>query len=414
MQASRDARALPDGGGAPPSASAPLAGASPGSAALAREAKPRSPAIDVMRGVCATLVVLHHIHLRFRFNRFDVREMVPRPLGTVLFDTGHYSVVGFLVISGFLITTHSLRRWQSPDRLDWALFLRLRFARIAPCLLLLVALLSVLHWVEVPGFVIERVTWGRAVFAALTFHVNWLEGTFGYLPGAWDVLWSLSVEEVFYLAFPAVCLLCRTPRALLVPLLALIVAGPFNRAALHGQVPWAEYAYLSCMDGVAIGCITAFVAQRLRLGRAGARALWGGGLALLLPIVVFRPLAARLGLHEAGLDVTLLELGVAALLLASTQHASRSNPDGDRGLALRGTGWLRMVGRSSYELYMTHMLVLLAPMPLIVAWRPATQLLPGLYVALLALSVALGWVVHRFYSEPLNRALRPRRYRARE
>jgi peptidoglycan/LPS O-acetylase OafA/YrhL len=361
----------------------------------------RSAGIDIMRGLCASLVVLHHIHLRFRLSHFDVREKLPRALEQVLFQTGYFSVTTFFVISGFLITTLSLRRWSSLDRIVWRQFLRLRFARIAPCLVLLVALLTVLHWAQAPGFVIplERATLGRAVLAALTFHVNWLEGHRGYLPGAWDVLWSLSVEEVFYLLFPVACLLCRSPRGLLLPLLVLIIVAPFNRIALIGQTPWDEYAYLSCMDGIAFGCLTALLGARLQLGLAASRWLMLAGLSLVLLIVGFRGLVDGWGLHDVGLGVSVLEIGAAAVLLALSQGVGRS-------ALQRGTSFIRMVGRSSYELYMTHMLVVLLPMPLIVAWQPDRRLLPFLYLAMLGLSIVLGWIVHEFFSEPLNRALR--------
>jgi peptidoglycan/LPS O-acetylase OafA/YrhL len=39
----------------------------------------------------------------------------------------------------------------------------------------------------------------------MTFHVNVLEATRGYLPGNWDILWSLSVEGMFYLFSPLLC-----------------------------------------------------------------------------------------------------------------------------------------------------------------------------------------------------------------
>jgi peptidoglycan/LPS O-acetylase OafA/YrhL len=48
---------------------------------------------------------------------------------------------------------------------------------------------------------------GRAWLAAVTLHINLLEGRLGYLPGPWDILWSLSVEEMFYLFSPIVCIL---------------------------------------------------------------------------------------------------------------------------------------------------------------------------------------------------------------
>ena len=139
------------------------------------------------------LVVLHHIHIRFLLNSFDVDGIAIPWVNQVLFGSGYFSVITFFVISGFLITRLSLRRWGTLGQIDLRNFYWLRFSRIAPCLLLLVALLSVLHQVHAPGFVIrpERSSLARAVLAALTFHVNWLEGHHGYLAGAWDVLWSL-------------------------------------------------------------------------------------------------------------------------------------------------------------------------------------------------------------------------------
>lgn len=377
-------------------------------ATLASVEPQRSAGIDVLRGVCVLLVTLHHIHLRFKFNDVAVKELLPEPVARVVFWSGYFAVITFFVISGFLITSVSLRRWVSLGKLSWRQFYWLRFARIAPCLVLLVVGLSALHLAQVTGFVIapERASLGRAVLAALTFHVNWLEGHHGYLPGAWDVLWSLSVEEVFYLAFPVLCLLLRDVRGLLLPLLALIIIGPFNRTALAGRDPWEDYAYLSCMDGIALGCLAALLAARLpqRLGLGVSRSMMALGVAAVSLIVVFRSLPLSRGLHEVGLGVSVLELGVALILIALSRGVGST-------LLARGTGAIRAVGRCSYEIYLSHMLVVLGLVPFIVESKPAgSRILIG-YALLLILSVALGWVVNTVYSEPLNRALRSRRPR---
>src|SRR4029077_9214244 len=137
---------------------------------------------------------------------------------------------------------------------------KLRFARIAPLLLLLLAVLSVLHFADVSGFVVstKQGGLGRALVGALTFHVNLLEARRGYLPGPWDILWSLSVEEMFYLFFPLICLLFRSRRLLVIPLAVFVVLGPFARSRAFNPNPvWREYSYLGGMDAIALGCLTA-------------------------------------------------------------------------------------------------------------------------------------------------------------
>jgi peptidoglycan/LPS O-acetylase OafA/YrhL len=243
------------------------------------------------------------------------------------------------------------------------------------------------------------------VLAALTFHVNWLEGHYGYLPGGWDVLWSLSVEEVFYLSFPIVCLSLHGMRGVLVPLLALIIVAPFMRVTLAGRGPWEEYAYLACMDGIAFGCLAALLTARRRLGLRALRAMMALGTAAASMIVLFRGSVPSRALHQTGLGISVLEIGVALILIALSQGVGQR-------LFATGTGLLRSVGRCSYEIYLTHMLVILGWMPTIMGLKPEGAWIPGWYVALLIASVALGCVVHHVYSEPLNRALRARQFTA--
>jgi peptidoglycan/LPS O-acetylase OafA/YrhL len=368
------------------------------------QGKPRWEGIDVLRGVSVLLVVLHHIHIRFRINRIDVSDLVPEPIARVLFWSGYYSVIAFFVISGFLITTLSLRRWSSLDRIPLKRFYWLRFARIGPCLLLLLAVSSVLHLIEVPGFALypEQATLGRALLAALTFHLNWLEGQYGYLPGNWDVLWSLSVEETFYFAFPLICMWVRSERLLMLIVFALIVMGPFSRVALAGQDPWDSYAYLSCMDGIAFGCLAAWVSTHVRLSRIVLRAALSAGIAASFLVMVFRDDVAAWGLVAIGIDVTVLELGVALLLLAL------ANDMGNATLA-KGTALLQWIGRCSYEIYLTHMFAVLGLMQLFKALTPNATYIPWWYAAMLLTSILLGYLLSRWYSEPMNRLLRERR-----
>ena len=76
---------------------------------------------------------------------------------------------------------------------------------------------------------------GGAVFSALALHLNWYEGRTGYLPGNWDVLWSLSIEELFYLGFPLFCLLTRRAVVMVPVLLILALSMPWTHAHAAGQ-----------------------------------------------------------------------------------------------------------------------------------------------------------------------------------
>jgi peptidoglycan/LPS O-acetylase OafA/YrhL len=237
--------------------------------------EPRAPAsgrfdgIDVLRGLSIVAVVLHHINLRFLINKVSFKAALPDQLGRILFWNGANGVTVFFAISGFLITSTVIRRWGSPGAVRVVDFYRLRLARIMPVLLALLAVLSVLHLTHVQGFEIppERASLGRALLAAMTFHINWLEAARGYLPANWDVLWSLSVEEVFYFFFPLICWLTRGRRALVVVLAIFVVLGPFARTVLTKNEYWAECGYLSCMDAIALGCLAAMLSSVFRARR---------------------------------------------------------------------------------------------------------------------------------------------------
>jgi peptidoglycan/LPS O-acetylase OafA/YrhL len=361
----------------------------------------RWPGIDVLRGMSVLAVVLHHVHLRFALNRFPVADLVPKAVGNVLFWSGYYAVIAFFVISGFLITNLSLRRWKTLGTIDSKSFYWLRAARILPCLFALLVALIVLHIVGAHDYVIkpERATLGRAVAAALTFHINWLEGARGYLPGSWDVLWSLSVEEVFYLAFPVVCLTLRTHARLLVAIAALIVAGPVTRIAIGDREPWNEYAYLACMDGIAFGCLAALASRLMNMTRMHLRVALATGIALVILIVVMRETTKQLGLVNTGLFISVLEFGVALMLIALAHGVGNI-------YLLKGTSWLQSIGRCSYEIYLTHMFVVFTFVAAFKLVAPQWQTLWAWYAAMTIASVTLGWGVARFYSEPTNRALR--------
>jgi peptidoglycan/LPS O-acetylase OafA/YrhL len=351
----------------------------------------------------ATLfVLLNHVNMRLVVAKFPYMDGLPRELVSSLVWNGQYGVQIFFAISGFLITSVSLRRWGSLPQIRVRDFYALRFARIAPLLLLLLTTLAILHFTYSEWFFVppEEGGLGGALFAALTFHINLLEAQKGYLPANWDVLWSLSVEELFYLVFPVACLFLGRGRMLAIFLAALVITGPFARTVMAGQSEtWKEYSYLGGMDAIALGCLTAILEPHLRLSRRGQRAVQWLGIVLMALVLGFSTVLERFGLMRAGLDMTIAACGTCLVILAVSRGSSNA-PAIARPLL-----WL---GQRSYEVYLTHMFVVIG---LFVAFTEIGKPLSGvpiLFISAILISGLLGEMVGRFYSEPMNRILRIR------
>jgi peptidoglycan/LPS O-acetylase OafA/YrhL len=372
------------------------------SGAAATESWRRLDGVDLIRGLAILFVLMNHVNMQMLFAHVPYTKGLPAQLVSSLVWNGQYGVQMFFAVSGFLITATSIRRWGSLSTLCPRKFYLLRFARIAPLLLLLLAVLSTLHLAHVDHFVIKKkvASLGTALIAALTFRINVLEATRGYLPGNWDILWSLSVEEMFYLFFPLACLLFKRVRVLIAVLGILVVLGPFGRTILtYGNEVWHEYSYLGAMDAIALGSLTALLATRMRLSR---NALWSLGIVgsgLVLFILMFSIKADGWGLEKSGLDMTVLAVGTCMLIAVAAETQWRSP------VALAPLRWL---GQRSYEIYLSHMFVVLALFGVYMRIGKPLEAVLVVFLAVIVGAGVLGDLVARFYSEPINRMIRGR------
>jgi peptidoglycan/LPS O-acetylase OafA/YrhL len=362
----------------------------------------RVDGIDCLRALAIVYVLMNHIGLRLLFAHVPFLRQMPPWLGTALIWQGQAGVQIFFAVSGYLITSTSINRWGIASNLNIVEFYELRVARIVPLLFTLLAVLSVLHLLGYPDYHVSAKVGGlpAALFAALTLRVGWFEATRGYFPGNWDILWSLSVEELFYLAFPLLARLLRRNLLLLALLAVFIVLGPFARTVFAGSnETWQEYTYLGGMDAIAMGCLTAMLTARCRFSSTTLRVMGSAGFAIMVFCLGFSKIAVQLGLNRTGLSFTLLGAAACLVIVSSAQSGWRA------------PRWMHVplaLGRRSYEIYLTHMFVVFGCFHAFVALGKPMQLVPIFFILAILLALALGEIVGRWFSEPVNHWLRRR------
>ena len=304
----------------------------------------------------------------------------------------------FFVISGYLISL-ILFRQQVDGSFSFADFYDRRIRRLFPALILvLVASLSLGFFAL---FANEYERLGRHAVSAIGFLLNFrLMGEAGYF----DVvsyskpllhLWSLSVEEQFYVFWPVLLLLFRRLRVNLVRMLALCALSSFAYALWLGHInPDAPYYHpLARFWELLAGAAIAYMHHKngvnwlpSALGRPSARgALSVAGLLLVAgALSVFGKT-----MQHPGLATLWPIVGVVALIA--------SGPD---ALANRFLAFQPMVfvGLISYPLYLWHWLIL-SYVRITESGRPAEW---ALWCGA-SLAVVLAWLTYRWLELPLRR-----------
>ena len=279
----------------------------------------RNLSLDGLRGIAVLLVLLFH-HAWFK--------------------SGWIGVDLFFALSGFLITT-ILRRTRE-DAFYWREFWVKRVTRILPPLVLLLV---------AAYFLLQQTLKQIAGYFLLADVFAFAKPVDGLVP-----LWSLAVEEHFYMLWPfAVRFLSR--RSLIRLLLAVVVAEPLFRAAAGALPnPWQIMYFLTPfrLDGLCLGSLLAILLEsapgRDRVGR------WSGWGCCVCAcgLLALRPLASR-GFDSIlvfnSLVYSVVGLGAAFLIGYVVTYP--------RSIATRLLAWrgLAFTGSISYGLYLYQVLV---------------------------------------------------------
>ncbi|WP_173913051.1 acyltransferase [Acinetobacter sp. Marseille-Q1618] len=364
----------------------------------------RNIKIDTLRGISILLVLIHHFNIPYKLHdTFLGVQIFGESLSTLIARNGNYGVTMFFVISGFLITQHTLQRHSSLAEINLKNFYIRRIARIIPCLVLLVAMVTVLGSLGLKPFINQapndiEVSYALTVFSAFTFWMNILIIENGWINYALGVLWSLSVEEVFYLAFPLLCLLLgRSQKGFILLLFAVIAYAPYFRSLHFAEESGAYlYHYFSSFDGIAIGCLTAIFVQNFKGILPNKNFIIAIVSVLMIALYLYAPIKA---VSTWGISVFALLSAILIACFAQTPQAQAHS------IFSKGMVW---IGQRSYEMYLFHLIIL----GLFKVIYFPKETLPAEKLMLLSvyfiLVFILSWAIEKYYSTPLNIKIRQR------
>ncbi len=307
------------------------------------------PALDGIRGIAIVLVMLLHLGVltTFPFTSFSPLQR--------LADGGFLGVDLFFVLSGFLITALLISEFGRSDRIRLVAFYRRRALRLLPAL----AVLLIVFVVYALATHLPRRPVFQAVLATALYARNYVNVTVPPFTPVLGIghLWSLSVEEQFYVVYPAILLVVlRARRRWVVPaLLATLAAAVAIRRAevftqyrhslthLEFMLNWTDVR----ADGLLIGALAAWLWYRRVLPTKVIAALGWAGAAGALLVIENASETAR-WMYYAGWSV--FNISIAAVVLACASHTWS-------GQKVLEWAPLRLLGRVSYGLYLWHLLV---------------------------------------------------------
>ena len=392
------------------------AGATPGTPEVRL---PYSPGLDGLRAFAVIAVLLYHAELAW----------IPG---------GFLGVEVFFVISGYLITALLLAEWRQRGRIDLKTFWLRRARRLLPALYVLLVVTLAFSVVFLPG---EVAGLRGDVLAAFGYVTNWylIFGQESYFeavgrPSLLQHLWSLAVEEQFYLIWPPILALglligatrLRRRRVLMLALFGAL-ASAVAMALLYAPGVDPSRIYYGTdtrATGLLCGAVLAFLwppgeqyrpleASHRRLkfaGRGRFRRRWGWTAPLLLDILGFAALGGLLWfcLHLGEFQPFLYMGGFALVGIATTATIMAVvYPYTFIGARLLGSAPLRWIGVRSYGIYLWHW-------PVFMVTRPDLDVpfdgLPLLALRLAA-TVILADLSYRYIETPIRHGALSRAWR---
>ena len=297
------------------------------------------PALDGLRGIAVVAVVLFH---------FNTQPLLPG---------GSFGVDLFFALSGFLITSLLVEEWQRSGSLSLSWFYLRRLLRLAPALFVFVGVVTFIQIAFRDAAFTREPSVGNTLANAgfaVTYFYNWPTAFDMVYSPALGHLWTLSIEEQFYLLWPAalaVMLRCGASfKVVLVVLAALaalsasvpLVAGNDWRRLYFGSDYRAHGLLIGSMAGMlfASGLVhREHVRQPLYYVSVSLASLY----------------LATLMLFSTDRAVFLFRFGYPAISVScSLIVLAGAFVDGGLPMRVLGNGVLTYIGKRSYAIYLWH------------------------------------------------------------
>ena len=347
------------------------------------------PELDALRLTAFLMVFVHHVLPHDELLYRSVSPIWAR-LGTVLGNTGGFGLSLFLFLSGYLITTLLTVEAERCGAIDLKAFYLRRTLRIGPLYLLGVAIGML--WSALANDGAEL----RMFASYLTLTGNWWFQYNSWSENPMSLLWSIALEEQFYLFFPVTLLLLGRTKT---PWIGAALVGVsllhlFVRGALHDDIDrriWTSTFSQTLFLGA--GVVFACLLRGRTVQLAGpARLALGVTAAALMAASAAATDAKHFGPATSGLSV-MLGYAMVAVACGAAMLAVADLPVAIPRLILLG-------GRASFGLYVFHGLALATARAIL---GVASPLVPALG---LAIACAAAWLSYLLIEQP---ALRLRR-----
>jgi peptidoglycan/LPS O-acetylase OafA/YrhL len=355
----------------------------------------RLPALDGVRGLAVLLVFVYHAVRQLPYTAG------PEALVHRIVNAGWIGVDLFFVLSGFLITGILLEAKGSPSY--FRTFYVRRVLRIVPVYLVF---LAVILWVA-PAAALATPAQAAAMRDAQSWYwthtVNLMIARSGWGAGSWHSghIWSLSLEEQFYILWPALVFVLSR-RGLVRATIAIVAGVSIARAVMVGIDVSSTAIYVllpTRMDSLATGALLAALSRDVdawsRVRRWAAPAAIGA--AVVLTTVFYRDSLLHSAITTQVVGYPMLAVLSGALVVSAVDESACS-----RTARFWSHPMLRLLGRYSYGLYIWHVLVIALLHERVYVYSGldvmAGSHLPG-YILFtgLALAVSLGVALASWY-----------------